>query len=621
MRVAIVAHSYQAKTKSNEWFFQLIRAHADTVDLIWDKGWIGGQPVTAETILSGDYDRVFVYQLPYVAMRLAKKIPDRVVFIPMYDAAYNLPDSFWKSLKRIPVLNLSWTLHSHVRKIGVNSLHTQYFPDPSHFKQVADFETHRGFFWLRRRNVGWPLISRLAKGAEWEKFHVHKSPDPDLHEPMTVSASTPTADEVKAFNLTFSKWMERDLFETVVDGANIFFAPRQREGIGMAFLEAMARGQCVVACNLATHSEYITDRVSGLLFDPGSPRELDFTNAEKLGRNARRVVERGHQQWTKDKSEKLPEFLFGSTFGHRSTDSLAARTRMAQSVRPTRDKAYSRVTVAVVTRNAESTLAETLRSISNQDYPHLEIVVVDGCSSDRTVAIIRDHEEIIDRWISEPDSGPYAAMNKAAELASGKWIIFMNAGDSFYYPSALSDAMHGAPDDADFIIGHHIYHDANGVEELHKASDFSVTWEKLTSPALDFSLLAGIPCHQATLTRLDTLRTHGGYRHEDFPIAADHDFMYRAYKKGAFFHHSDVVIANYFHGGFSSRNERLCHRDWYRLARLHGQKKAANRFFGSAFSGGIGWPELPAIFRETPFTGLRIIAGKAKSLIFSGLQN
>jgi hypothetical protein len=66
--------------------------------------------------------------------------------------------------------------------------------------------------------------------------------------------------------------------------ANVFFAPRAREGIGMAFLEAMARGQCVVANHAPTHSEYITHNVSGVLFDLQNPALLDFSGAPNLER-------------------------------------------------------------------------------------------------------------------------------------------------------------------------------------------------------------------------------------------------------------------------------------------------------------------------------------------------
>ena len=612
MRVAIIAHSYQAKTKSNEWFLELVRAHARTVDLIWDEEWIGGTSISIENIVAADYDRVFVYQLPHVVSRLVDKIADRLVFIPMYDAVYELDKGFWTSLQATPILNLSWTLHTHVQRMGVNSLHTQYFPDPTAFKPSDNFETLRGLFWLRRKDLGWPRIKHLASGAEWSEFHIHNSPDPDLHEPMTASASTPSAEDVKKFNIKFSKWMDRGEFDEIAHHANVFFAPRRREGIGMAFLEAMTRGQCVIAPNFPTHSEYITNGVSGILYDPDTIRSLDLSAARQLGANARHTIEAGFARWSRDRKERLPEFLFGSPSDRRKVTysnffKTAGRQHLAR-----RDARFPSVTVAVVVRDAENCLAETLRSVASQNYPNLELVVVDGASQDRTLEIIRDHGPIIDRWISEKDQGPYDGMNKAASLASGKWILFMNAGDTFFTPSALSEAVRDAPDEADFIIGHHVYHDAQGVEELHKASEFSETWKRLNATSVDYSLLAGMPCHQATLTRVEILRKYGGYNYRNYPIAADHEFLYRMCEAGARFHHSDAIIANYFYGGISSQNESLCHRDWYRLARQFGKPKAANRFFASAFPKGIEWRDLPMIFWETPSAALLVFASKLR---------
>ncbi len=612
MRVAIIAHSYQAKTKSNEWFLQLVSANARTVDLIWDEEWIGGRSVSIEAIVKADYDRVFVYQLPHIVSRLADKIPNRLVFIPMYDAVYELDKGFWTSLKKTPILNLSWTLHTHVKNMGVNSLHTQYFPNPAGFKPTENFKTLRGLFWLRRKDLGWPRIKRLASGAEWSEFHIHNSPDPDLHEPMTVSASTPTAEDVERFNIKFSKWMDRDSFDKIAQHANIFFAPRRREGIGMAFLEAMARGQCVIAPDFPTHSEYITNGVSGTLYDPNRIESLDLAAARQLGANARHTIEAGFDRWSRDKKEKLPEFLFSSPSDRRKESYSGFPKTADRQCRPHRDANFPAITVAVVVRDAENSLAETLQSIAIQDYPNFELVVIDGASRDRTLEIISDNSEIIDRWISEKDLGPYDGMNKAIMLASGRWILFMNAGDTFFTPSALSEAVRYAPDEADFIIGHHVYHNAQGVEGLHKASEFSETWRRVNASSVDYSLLAGMPCHQATLTRVEILRKGGGYNYRDYPIAADHEFLYRMRKAGARFHHSDTIIANYFYGGISSQNERLCHRDWYRLTRQYGKPRAANRFFARAFPKGIEWRDLPFIFWETPLVALRVFASKLR---------
>ena len=237
------------------------------------------------------------------------------------------------------------------------------------------------------------------------------------------------------------------------------------------------------------------------------------------------------------------------------------------------------VTIAMVVRNAVAAFANTFQSIEEQTYPNIEIIVVDGGSTDGTLELIREREAQITRWISEPDEGPYDGMNKAVRLANGRWILFMNAGDFFYTPEAVEIALNGVPEQADFIIGHHIYRTIEGVDELHKAGDFDDTWRTLTAGKLSFRWLRGVPCHQATFTRTSTLRAEGGYNYQKHPIVADHEFMYRMRSKGARFYHCDEIIAVYLSGGYSWLRPKDIASDWWHVASLYGPRQEVDQFF------------------------------------------
>lgn len=89
------------------------------------------------------------------------------------------------------------------------------------------------------------------------------------------------------------------------------------------------------------------------------------------------------------------------------------------------------ITIATVVYNGQELLEETILSVINQTYSNVEFIIIDGGSTDNTIDIIRKYEHAIDYWISEKDEGIYDAMNKASELAKGKWINFMNCGDTF----------------------------------------------------------------------------------------------------------------------------------------------------------------------------------------------
>ena len=245
------------------------------------------------------------------------------------------------------------------------------------------------------------------------------------------------------------------------------------------------------------------------------------------------------------------------------------------------------VTIAIVVRNAVAAFADTFQSIEQQTYPNIEIIVVDGGSTDGTLELIREREARIAHWISEPDEGPYDGMNKAARLANGRWILFMNAGDFFYTPEAVEIALNGVPEQADFIIGHHIYRTIEGVDELHKASDFEDTWRALTVGQLSFRWQSGVPCHQATFTRTSMLTAEGGYNYRKYPVAADHEFMYRMRLRGARFYHCDEIIAVYLSGGYSWVGLHDTVSDWWRIARSYGPEEQVDRFFRANYPAAV----------------------------------
>ena len=94
------------------------------------------------------------------------------------------------------------------------------------------------------------------------------------------------------------------------------------------------------------------------------------------------------------------------------------------------------VTIVTVVLNKARSIGQTMASVRKQGYANIEYIVIDGGSNDGTVELIRTHEEAIDYWVSEPDSGIYDAWNKGVRLANGEWIAFLGAGDT-YAPDAV----------------------------------------------------------------------------------------------------------------------------------------------------------------------------------------
>ncbi|AGF78798.1 glycosyl transferase [Desulfocapsa sulfexigens DSM 10523] len=95
------------------------------------------------------------------------------------------------------------------------------------------------------------------------------------------------------------------------------------------------------------------------------------------------------------------------------------------------------ITIITSTFNAAKDLHWTGDSIRKQTYPYIQWIIADGASADDTLSVVKQYEDIIDLWFSEPDQGIYDAWNKALRHAKGEWIQFIGAGDELADPDTL----------------------------------------------------------------------------------------------------------------------------------------------------------------------------------------
>jgi glycosyltransferase involved in cell wall biosynthesis len=98
---------------------------------------------------------------------------------------------------------------------------------------------------------------------------------------------------------------------------------------------------------------------------------------------------------------------------------------------------WPRISVITPSYNQGQFLGECIDSVFRQDYPDLELLVIDGGSTDGSVGIIKANEARLAYWCSEPDAGQAAAINKGLRLATGELVAWLNA-DDFYLPGALA---------------------------------------------------------------------------------------------------------------------------------------------------------------------------------------
>jgi glycosyltransferase involved in cell wall biosynthesis len=185
------------------------------------------------------------------------------------------------------------------------------------------------------------------------------------------------------------------------------------------------------------------------------------------------------------------------------------------------------ITVITPSYNAAATIEETLRSVREQDYPHVEHVVVDGGSTDGTVAILERAEAI--RYVSEPDRGLSHAMNKGVAMARGAIIGWLNA-DDLYLPGALQaigEAFAARPE-AEWATGRCLIVDGDAREIRKWATAYKNFFLRRYSHPL--YLTQNFISAPATFVRRDAYERHP-FR-EDYAMSMDYDVFLQLAQEG-----------------------------------------------------------------------------------------
>ena len=131
-----------------------------------------------------------------------------------------------------------------------------------------------------------------------------------------------------------------------------------------------------------------------------------------------------------------------------------------------------KVSIITVCFNSSKTIEETIQSVLSQDYPNIEYLVIDGGSIDGTQTIIQKYQGKIASWVSEPDQGMYAAMNKGISMATGDVIGILNSDDVYVSSRAVSELMYVMSNaKADVVFADLILVDQNNLNKVLRYYD------------------------------------------------------------------------------------------------------------------------------------------------------
>ena len=196
-----------------------------------------------------------------------------------------------------------------------------------------------------------------------------------------------------------------------------------------------------------------------------------------------------------------------------------------------------KVSVVTVVFNDGAGLRRTLDSVLEQERVVLEPIVIDGGSVDSTREVMQRYSSGLAKWVSEPDEGIFHAMDKGLSLATGDWVIFMNAGDCFASKSVLSQL------------------------ELDSAGEYAIVYgskeqggRRIDPLPVGPATYAGVifACHQSMLFNRRRLGSALHY-HQACQIYGDFELVARLFKEGFRFLKKDLIVARFEGGGISAR--------------------------------------------------------------------
>ena len=198
-----------------------------------------------------------------------------------------------------------------------------------------------------------------------------------------------------------------------------------------------------------------------------------------------------------------------------------------------------KISIITVNRNHLEGLQKTYQSIVAQTYKDWEWIVMDGGSTEGDRDFIEAHQAEIAYWCSEPDKGPYNAMNKALQHATGDYLVFMNSGDTFHAPSVLEQVF-SQPRQADILYGDWMEAYPDGRQKRKRAPE---------DISLHFFCRDNI-CHQAMFIKRQVMQ-QSPYD-ERYRLYADWAKWIEFTLQGYIFQYVPVVVCDFEMGGISN---------------------------------------------------------------------
>ncbi|MCM2400150.1 glycosyltransferase [Rhizobium sp. S153] len=292
------------------------------------------------------------------------------------------------------------------------------------------------------------------------------------------------------------------------------------EGFGMPLLEAFHHGTPVLCSNTTSLPEVGGDAI--LSCDP--------TDVSAMASLMRRITtEEGLRESLSEKAKLRVAAYDWAKPAHSLRASLLRVSQNSVEFKPRRPL----VSIVMPTRNHGHFIRDSIDSVLSQSYDNVELLVMDGASTDDTVEILKNYGDRI-RWISEPDRGQADAINKGMKLLNGDILAYLNS-DDILLPDALETVVgffNNHPE-CDMVYGNADYIDAEGAV-IGKYNTASYSFERLMQDCC--------VCQPAAFWRRRIAQRIGPFD-ASLQTAMDYEYWLRMATSGAIIYHTDSKLA------------------------------------------------------------------------------
>jgi glycosyltransferase involved in cell wall biosynthesis len=221
------------------------------------------------------------------------------------------------------------------------------------------------------------------------------------------------------------------------------------------------------------------------------------------------------------------------------------------------------ITFIVATFNSGNTLEETIISILNQSYSNIELIIIDGLSSDNTQEIIEKYKHKISYWVSEKDNGIADAFNKGVKASKGDYINFQGAGDVLNECNVISEIFENKHIKSDFVIGRINRVEANNIKNILWVSKKNKTKFNLNTLVWKMSLY-----HQGLFTNKLYFKNYGLFD-ENLRYSMDYEHVLRSFKYTPSIYTTNVIVSNWRNDGIGENQESNIFKEYDKIKRLH----------------------------------------------------